>query len=95
MKSNLPTHWTTKSDVAIAIVDMEDDHITNSINMLNRHIEREMDNYDACYGHGFEGEMSTYYSEIEASSCENRILKMRVSRTALKLEQQARLKTKV
>jgi hypothetical protein len=97
MKSNLPTHWTTEAKVEIAIVDMTDSHIANCINMLERYIDREMDRYDSCYGHGFNGEMACYYAELDASLCEDRILKMRLAQKALVLEQQARkaLKTEV
>lgn len=87
---NLPTHWITKDEGRIAIVDMSDSHLTNALNLVRRRIKTTMEAHDACYGHGFNGDMANYYAEKEASLCESHLLALRLAEKALSAEQERR-----
>ena len=89
----LPTHWITKDKKHIAIVDMGDEHIRNSINMLERNIKRKMDREKDFHNLGFDNDMTDYYSEIKALLCEDSILNMRLTQKALILERRERQKS--
>jgi len=86
----LPTHWTTKDKGVIAITEMSDAHLANALKLVERRIETTDEARDACYGHGFNGEMAGYYAEQEASMCETHLSALRLAERALSSEQQHR-----
>lgn len=64
----LPTHWTTRDKRSIAIKDMEDSHLANTIAHLQRCAPSMQDDERECMMVGFgmlQGEMAQYYAEQE------------------------------
>lgn len=65
----MTTHWKTKAGQIIAIKDMTDLHLTNTINMLRRKmnakVRKELDKWDSAYSAAasLSGDMASYYAD--------------------------------